>query len=119
MANKENRVAIYCRVATDTDEGRSLQAQKERLHAYAERQGYKIVAEIAEVGNGLSLHRYGIRELADLASRRAMDEILVDGISRIGRNTVDVFQLADKMKKYKVSIRTKEGCCPTALTGNG
>ena len=113
MENQEKtRVAIYCRVATDTDEGRSLQAQKERLRDYAEQQGYKIVAEIAEVGSGLSLHRPGIRELNGLAFCHAMDEVLTLNISRIGRNTVDVFQLADNMKKCGVSIRTKEGSLP-------
>lgn len=45
----ERRVVLYCRVATDTDGGLALKAQKEQLRRYAEEQGYTIVEEITEV----------------------------------------------------------------------
>lgn len=93
------RVALYCRVATDHDEGRSLEAQKERLRQYAERQGYTVVAEVAEVGGGLSLDRPGIRELSGLAHRHAMNEVLAVNIDRFGRNTGDVLRFEGKLKK--------------------
>lgn len=99
------RVALYCRVATDHDEGRSLEAQKERLRQYAERQGYTVVAEVAEVG-GLSLDRPGIRELSGLAHRHAMNEVLAVNIDRFGRNTGDVLRFEGKLKKQRVRLNT-------------
>lgn len=100
------RVALYCRVATDHDEGRSLEAQKERLRQYAERQGYTVVAEVAEVGGGLSLDRPGIRELSGLAHRHAMNEVLAVNIDRFGRNTGDVLRFEGKLKKQRVRLNT-------------
>ena len=61
--NGKLRVALYCRVATDADEGKSLEAQKEKLRKYAEQQGYKVVEEIAEVAKGNTLRRAGIRRV--------------------------------------------------------
>lgn len=103
------RVALYCRVATDHDEGRSLEAQKERLRQYAERQGYTVVAEVAEIGGGLSLDRPGIRELSGLAHRHAMDEVLAVNIDRFGRNTGDVLCFEGKLKKQRVRLNTPRG----------
>lgn len=107
--NRKPRVALYCRVATDHDEGRSLEAQKERLRQYAERQGYAVVAEVSEVGGGLSLDRTGIRELVGLAHRHAMDEVLAVNIDRFGRNTGDVLGFEGKLKKQHVRLNTPLG----------
>lgn len=106
---KKLRAALYCRVATDTDVGRSLEMQKERLRAYAEKQGYLVVAEIAEVEKGLILDRPGIRQLSGLAHRHAMDEVLTVDLSRIGRNTGDVLRFEGKMKKQHVKLDTPNG----------
>lgn len=103
------RVALYCRVATDHDEGRGLEAQKERLRQYAERQGYTVVAEVAEIGGGLSLDRPGIRELSGLAHRHAMDEVLAVNIDRFGRNTGDVLRFEGKLKKQRIQMNTPLG----------
>lgn len=103
------RVVLYCRVATDHDEGRSLEAQKERLRQYAERQGYAVVAEVSEIGGGLSLDRPGIRELSGLAYRHAMDEVLAVNIDRFGRNTGDVLRFEGKLRKQHVCLNTPLG----------
>ena len=58
-----------------------LEVQKERLRIYAKERGYDIVAEIAEIGSGLSLNHPGIREMAGLAHRHMIDAVLVSDIS--------------------------------------
>ena len=63
-ARKTMRVAVYCRLARADQEDTLLEVQKERLRVYAKERGYDVVAEIAEIGSGLSLNRPGIREMA-------------------------------------------------------
>ena len=66
-ARKAMRVAVYYRLARADQDDTLLEVQKERLRIYAKERGYDIVAEIAEIGSGLSLNRPGIREMAALA----------------------------------------------------
>lgn len=106
---KPLRVAVYCRLARADGENIVLDAQREKLRVYAKEQGYAIVAEITEIGSGLSLNRPGIRELCGLAHRRAMDAVLTVNLSRLGRNTGDVLHLAGKLKKQHVAIHTPQG----------
>lgn len=72
-ARKTMRVAVYCRLARADQDDTLLEVQKERLRIYAKERGYDIVAEIAEIGSGLSLNRPGIREMAGLAYRHMID----------------------------------------------
>lgn len=109
IQDRKIRAALYCRVATDTDGGQSLEAQRERLRLYAGEQGYMVVAEIAEVAKGLSLDRPGIREVCGLAHRHAMDEVLAVNIDRFGRNTCDVLRFEGKLKKQHVRLNTPQG----------
>lgn len=107
--NQKPRVALYCRVATDSDGGQSLEMQKERLRVYAEQQDYTVVATIAEVAKGHSLNRPGIRELSGLAHRHAIDEVLAMDLSRISRTTGNVLRLEGKLKKQHVRLNTPTG----------
>lgn len=85
-ARKAMRVAVYCRLARADQDDTLLEVQKERLRIYAKERGYDIVAEIAEIGSGLSLNRPGIREMAGLAYRHMIDAVLVSDISRLCRD---------------------------------
>lgn len=109
MENKKIRVAIYCRVATDGQAETALEAQRARLRAYAEEQGYNVVKEIAEVAKGNTLCRPGIRELYGLAHRHAIDKVLAVNIDRFGRNTGDVLHMEGKLKKQHVRLDTSQG----------
>ena len=79
-ARKAMRVAVYYRLARADQDDTLLEVQKERLRIYAKERGYDIVAEIAEIGSGLSLNRPGIREMAGLAHRHMIDAVLVSDI---------------------------------------
>lgn len=109
MENKKIRVAIYCRAATDGQAETALEAQRARLRAYAEEQGYNVVKEIAEVAKGNTLCRPGIRELYGLAHRHAIDKVLAVNIDRFGRNTGDVLRMEGKLKKQHVRLDTPQG----------
>ena len=96
------RVVLYCRVATDADAGKSLEAQKEKLHKFAEQQGYEVVAVVEEVGGGLPFKRPGIKK----AHRHFMDAVLTENLSRIGRDISTTFRIQGKLKKQHVAIKT-------------
>ena len=70
---------------------------------------YDIVAEIAEIGSGLSLNRPGIREMAGLAHRHMIDAVLVSDISRLCRDCGQTLRLEGKLKKQGVSIESMKG----------
>lgn len=70
---------------------------------------YDIVAEIAEIGSGLSLNRPGIREMAGLAHRHMIDAVLVSDISRLCRDCGQALRLEGKLKKQGVSIESIKG----------
>lgn len=108
-ADKKIRVAIYCRVATDTDSGRGLEIQKEQLRWYAEKQGFDIVGMVAEVAKGNTLARPGLRELYDLARNHSMDKVLAVNMGRFGRNPEDVWRLENKLKRQQVRLDTPQG----------
>lgn len=108
-ARKTMRVAIYCRLAHADQDDTLLELQKERLRIYAKERGYDIVAEIAEIGNGLSLNRPGIREMARLARCHMIDAVLVSDISRLCRDCGQMLRLERKLKKQGVSIESIKG----------
>lgn len=73
---------------------------------YAREQNYNIVAEIAEIGNGLSLNRSGIREIYELAHCHMIDMVLVSDIFRLCRDSGQVLKLAEKFQKQDVSVES-------------
>lgn len=106
---KTMRVAVYCRLARADQDDTLLEVQKERLRIYAKERGYDIVAEIAEIGSGLSLNRPGIREMAWLAHRHMIDAVLVRDISRLCRDCGQTLRLEGKLRKQGVSIESIKG----------
>ena len=106
---KRIRVAMYCRVATDTDVGPGIGIQKEQLYRYAKQQGYDIVKEIIEIAKGDTLERAGIREICSMARRHAMDKVLAVNMERFGRKAEDALRLESNLKKQNVRLDTPQG----------
>ena len=108
-ARKTMRVAVYCRLARADQNDTLLEVQKERLRVYAKERGYDIVAEIAEIGRGLSLNRPGIREMGGLAPRHMIDAGLVRRISRPCRGCGQTPRVEGKVQKPGGSIGRLKG----------
>ena len=112
----ERRVVLYCRVATDTDGGLALKAQKEQLRRYAEEQGYTIVEEITEVTKGSTLRRAGIRRVYQLGYDKAMDFVLTETSSRFARPLNLLLRFTRKLGGYGVqAITCREGTLAALL----
>lgn len=106
----KRRAVLYCRVATDSDEGRSLEMQKEKLRRFAEQQGYTVVEEIAEVAKGNTLRRSGIRRVYQLGYNKATDLVLTETSSRFARSANLLLRFNRKLDGYGIqAISRREG----------
>lgn len=104
------RAVLYCRVAADSDGGRSLDMQMENLRRFAEQQGYTVVEEISEVAKGSSLRRPGIRRVYQLGYNKAADFVLTESSSRFARPVNLLLRFTDKLDGYGVqAISRREG----------
>lgn len=85
--NKEQRVAIYCRVSSSENKS-NLERQKERLLSYCAAKGYKVEKVVCEIGSGLNDNR---RKLESLLLDKSITRIVVehsDRFSRFGMNYI-------------------------------
>lgn len=112
----KRRAVLYCRVATDSDEGRSLEMQKEKLRRLAEQQGYTVVEEIAEVAKGSTLRRAGIRRVYQLGYSKTADLVLTETSSRFARSANLLLRFTRNLNKYGMqAMSRREGPMATLL----
>ena len=110
MPNKHSiKVYIYSRVSTVMQvEGYSLDAQKERMRAFAAFNSYEVVREYEDAGkSGRSIeNRIHFREMInDMKSGKdGISYILVYKLSRFGRNAADVLNTLQVMQDYGVNL---------------
>ncbi len=112
---KRKKCYIYTRVSTSMQvDGFSLDAQKERLHRYAEYQDMVIVGEYSDAGKS-GKNTAGrpdfLRMLEDIESGKDnVDFVLVFKLSRFGRNAADVLGSLQRMQDFGVNlICTEDG----------
>ena len=96
------RAFLYCRVAHD--DGFSLDAQATTLRHYASRAGYTIVGASSEQGNGLTLDRPALQEVTQAVLAGKVDVVLVQSISRIGREWLMTQEYIDLLTKNNVQL---------------
>jgi len=95
------KVAIYTRVSTDDQalEGFSLPAQRERLKAYCDSQGWTIYNIYEDDGHsGRKIKRPGYQQM--LKERENWDMILVLKMDRIHRNSRNFMEMMDNLHKW-------------------
>lgn len=95
------RVAIYTRVSTDdqAEEGYSLDAQKERLEAYCEAQGWDVAGIYVDDGfSGKKSKRPAYLRM--LQERDNWDAILVMKMDRIHRNSKNFMIMMEDLEKW-------------------
>ncbi len=102
MKKEKKKVYIYTRVSTAMHiDGYSLDAQKSRMKAFAEFNGYEIVGEYEDAGkSGKSIEgRLEFnRMMEDIKSGKdGVSYVLVFKLSRFGRNAADVLSTLQVM----------------------
>ena len=101
------KVATYVRVSTaeQAREGVSLDAQREYLRLWADREGWGIVAEYADEGrSGKDLKRLGLQQALQDAPGGHWDALLVYHNDRLSRNTEDALAVARTLRKAHVAL---------------
>ncbi len=105
---REQRVAAYARVSTDSDEQMgSVEAQKDYFEKLIrEKSGWTLVEVYADEGiSGTSLnHREAFNRMIDDALNGKIDLIVTKSLSRFARNTVDALNVIRKLKLKNVGV---------------
>lgn len=109
MRREKIKVYIYIRVSTAMQtEGYSLDAQKARMKAYADFNGYEIVGEYEDAGkSGKSIEGRTafMRMMEDIKlGKDGVSFVLVFKLSRFGRNAADVLSTLQIMQDYGVNL---------------
>lgn len=77
---------IYCRIDAPEDTHGSLKEQYERLETYTAQMGFAVVGSSQDLGSGLSFDRPGLQTVLEAAKAGSFQVLLVDSVSRIGRD---------------------------------
>lgn len=109
MSQEKTKVYTYTRVSTAMQiDGYSLDAQKARMKAYADFNGYQIVGEYEDAGkSGKSIEGRAsfCRMMEDIKSGKdGIAYVLVFKLSRFGRNAADVLSTLQVMQDFGVNL---------------
>ena len=108
MNREGKKCFIYSRVSTEMQvEGYSLEAQKNCLTKFAEREEMQIVNYYEDAGkSGKSIEgRPAFKKmLSDIESGQSVDYILVYKLSRFGRNAADILNSLELIQTYDVNL---------------
>lgn len=108
MNREGKKCFLYSRVSTEMQvEGYSLEAQKNCLRKFAEREEMQIVDYYEDAGkSGKSIEgRPAFKKmLSDIESGQGVDYILVYKLSRFGRNAADILNSLEFIQTYDVNL---------------
>ncbi len=109
MKDEKKKVYIYTRVSTVMQvDGYSLDAQKSRMKAFAEFNGYEVVGEYEDAGkSGKSIEgRIQFNKMMDdiKSGKDGVSFVLVFKLSRFGRNAADVLSTLQVMQDFGVNL---------------
>lgn len=93
----------YVRVSTEeqAEEGLSLEAQKEKIKAFASFQNLDLIEIIADEGiSGKDINRPGVQKLINLVKGKEAEAVIVYKLDRLSRKTRDLlFLIEDTFQK--------------------
>lgn len=108
MNREGKKCFLYSRVSTEMQvEGYSLEAQKNCLKKFAEREEMQILDYYEDAGkSGKSIEgRPAFKKmLSDIESGQSVDYILVYKLSRFGRNAADILNSLEFIQTYDVNL---------------
>lgn len=109
LSNMATKVYTYTRVSTAMQiDGYSLDAQKSRMKAFADYNGYEIVGEYEDAGkSGKSIEgRLQFNQMMEdiKSGKDSVSYVLVFKLSRFGRNAADVLSTLQVMQDFGVNL---------------
>ncbi|HVF02011.1 MAG TPA: recombinase family protein, partial [Rubrobacteraceae bacterium] len=102
------RAVLYARVSTDEQarSGYSLAQQMEALRAYAARERYEVVEEVADPGqSGANLERPGMDRVRDLVATGGVSVVLAQDRDRFAREPAYHYLLRREFEEQGTKIR--------------
>lgn len=110
------RGVIFVRVSKKEQ---NYQRQIEDLREVAHSQKVEIITEISEKISGAknNIERSGLQELLALAKSGAIDKVLVQEVSRLGRSTVEVLKVLEELTQLGVSVYVQNFGIETLKSG--
>lgn len=109
------RAAIYARYSTDEQRATSIDDQVRRAREKAESLGYEVTDDLVFSDSAITGQEYGLskrvgyqRFLEALESRR-FHAVVVDELSRLGRDNLGLALLQDKIEKSGIRLVSTDG----------
>lgn len=105
--------AIYMRVSTErqSDEGVSLQTQKERLNAYCTMKGFQSIKEYLDIGSGRTTDkRINFNRMMNDVKSGFINNIVIFKLDRLTRSIMDLSKLVNRLND--------KGCALHSCTEN-
>lgn len=95
---------IYCRIDAPEDTHGALKGQYERLETYAAQMGFAVVGSAQDLGSGLNFERPGLQAILEATKAGSFQILLVDSVSRIGRDMSKTIEFIKTVMDCGVSI---------------
>lgn len=100
------KVVTYARVSTDKEEQEtSLQRQREELAAFVAQHGFEHVQHFEDIASSFDLEREGLLDLFDYLKQEAVDVLLVQDETRLGRGNARI-AIIHFIHKENVQLQT-------------
>jgi len=108
MSETDRRAWGYTRVSTEEQvKGVSLDAQAENIRRYCELYGLHLAEVLIDEGiSGKSMDRPAMQELMARVEQGEVEAVVFYKLDRVGRNTVDILNFAEALKKANVALHS-------------
>lgn len=109
------RAAIYARYSTDEQRDTSLEDQVRRCREEAKKHGFEvpdalIFTDAALSGTAAAVEkRAGYRALIDAWEQKAFEAVIVDEVSRLARDPLELAKLQQRVEASRVRLITADG----------
>lgn len=95
---------IYCRIDAPEDTHGALKGQYESLETYAAQMDFMVVGSSQDLGSGLNFNRSGLLAVLEAARAGDFQILLVDSVSRIGRDESTTNGFTRTLMSYGITI---------------
>ena len=95
---------IYCRIDAPEDTHGALKGQYERLETYAAQMDFAVVGSSQDLGSRLNFDRPGLQTVLESAKAGSFQVLLVDSVSRIGRDIAKTISFIQTISGCGISI---------------
>ena len=102
--NQEKRAWVYCRIDAPEDTHGAIKEQRKLLMDYADQMGFPVVGCSEDLASGMELNRPGLKRVTEAAQAGNVDVLLVQNISRIGRDTCRVMEYLEQLRQRGITV---------------